>query len=91
MIGQKDPLLIDVRAKEQQNIVKFKDQNNILQFPLSEMMSCSQEELKSKLGEGKLYVFCRSGINSVKATNYLKQKGFDAINIVGGLKQFVTS
>lgn len=47
------------------------------------------EKLKSILNHQKVYVFCRSGYNSVLATNFLQERGIDACNVIGGLREYV--
>lgn len=46
-------------------------------------------ELSARYGEVPLdedvYVICRSGGRSLKATAYLAQSGFDPINVLGGM------
>ncbi len=42
------------------------------------------EDHKSK----KIYVICRSGGRSAQATGFLKQHGYDAYNMVGGMMAY---
>tara|TARA_B100000809_G_C14625620_1_gene346552 strand:- start:173 stop:487 length:315 start_codon:yes stop_codon:yes gene_type:complete len=35
--------------------------------------------------DAPVYILCHSGVRSAQACLYLKQKGFDAINILGGI------
>ena len=52
------------------------------------------QELSLRLGElndyrdKKVIVYCRSGNRSEKATKILKEKGFDAINLIGGMNSW---
>ncbi|WP_392348835.1 rhodanese-like domain-containing protein [uncultured Polaribacter sp.] len=43
----------------------------------------------AKLNKSKpVYLYCRSGNRSGKACKILKEKGFEAINVLGGYKQW---
>ncbi len=52
------------------------------------------QELSQRIGElddyrdKKVIVYCRSGNRSGKATKILKENGFDAINLIGGIKSW---
>ena len=52
------------------------------------------QELSQRIGElddyrdKKVIVYCRSGNRSGKATKILKENGFDAINLIGGMKSW---
>lgn len=46
--------------------------------------SISTSELESKLKE-TLYVICHSGVRSKMAAKKLKKKGYDVINVRGGM------
>jgi rhodanese-related sulfurtransferase len=48
-------------------------------------------ELAERIGEvpqdnGEVYVVCRMGGRSARATMYLNQSGWDAINVAGGMQ-----
>jgi rhodanese-related sulfurtransferase len=48
-------------------------------------------ELAGRLGElpdGAVYVVCRSGGRSARATAYLNENGWDAHNVEGGMKSW---
>ena len=36
----------------------------------------------------KIIVYCRSGNRSGKATKFLKENGFDAVNLIGGMNSW---
>lgn len=38
--------------------------------------------------EKELYVICTAGVNSKKAAKILKEKGYDVINVRGGMNQW---
>tara|TARA_Y100000816_G_scaffold153887_1_gene109647 strand:+ start:312 stop:653 length:342 start_codon:yes stop_codon:yes gene_type:complete len=52
------------------------------------------QELSQRLGElndyrdKKVIVYCRSGNRSGKATKILKENGFDAFNLIGGMNSW---
>jgi len=52
------------------------------------------QELSQRLGElndyrdKKVIVYCRSGNRSGKDTKILKENGFDAINLIGGMNSW---
>ena len=39
----------------------------------------------------RIVVVCRTGARSHRAAQFLKQQGYDAVNLAGGLKQWVES
>jgi rhodanese-related sulfurtransferase len=48
-------------------------------------------ELAERIGEvpqdsGEVYVVCRMGGRSARATMYLNQQGWDAVNVAGGMQ-----
>lgn len=47
-------------------------------------------ELAERIGEvpqdGEVYVVCRAGGRSARATVYLNQNGWDAVNVAGGMQ-----
>jgi rhodanese-related sulfurtransferase len=47
-------------------------------------------ELAERIGEvpqdGEVYVVCRAGGRSARATMYLNQNGWDAVNVAGGMQ-----
>ena len=47
-------------------------------------------ELAERVGEvpqdGEVYVVCRAGGRSARATMYLNQNGWDAVNVAGGMQ-----
>ena len=47
-------------------------------------------ELAERIGEvpqdGDVYVVCRAGGRSARATMYLNQNGWDAVNVAGGMQ-----
>ncbi|WP_405609582.1 rhodanese-like domain-containing protein [Polaribacter sp. Asnod1-A03] len=47
------------------------------------------EQAVNKLDKEKpIYVYCRSGKRSAKATKLLKEKGFDVYDVLGGYNQW---
>ena len=41
--------------------------------------------------DGTVYVICLSGSRSARATDYLRRRGIDALNVAGGTKAWVDS
>lgn len=53
----------------------------------------NKEEITSRLKDYDLlnniiYVICRSGNTSIKATQHLNELGFNAVNVTGGVKGY---
>ncbi|MCZ7556971.1 MAG: rhodanese-like domain-containing protein [Bacteroidia bacterium] len=57
--------------------------DGIVHIPLSELSSRVNELAKYKSSE--IHVICRSGNRSVAATQILRQKGYTAFNVQGGM------
>jgi rhodanese-related sulfurtransferase len=58
----------------------------IINIPVQEISQRYTELEKYK--DQKIYVICRSGNRSQYGTKFLKEKGFDAVNVVGGMKAY---
>ena len=72
-------VLLDVRVPHQYALCALP---NALNIPLAQLPT-RLEELR---GKGDIYVMCRRGIASVKATEYLLDQQFDSVfNVNGGL------
>lgn len=58
-------------------------------IPLGELPNRTEE--LSKLPDDKpLYIVCRSGGRSARATAWLNASGWDAVNVAGGMKSWHT-
>lgn len=75
-------VLLDVRTVEELTgqLAKIDKAVNI---PLQELDARMGELDKYK--DKEIYVICRSGRRSEAATSMLKQKGFNAVNVIGGM------
>lgn len=74
----KNAVLLDVRTKEEVQTGKIPNSQNI---PLDEIDKANFDKNKT------IYVYCRSGRRSQMATEILKSKGYNAINI-GGIEDY---
>jgi rhodanese family protein len=68
--------LLDVRTPSEYNRGHIKGALNI---PLGQIERYSQSK------EEKLYVICHSGVRSRLAAKKLKKKGYDVVNVSGGM------
>jgi rhodanese-related sulfurtransferase len=76
-----DALLLDVREPDEWSAGHAPQ---ALHVPLGELAGRLAE-----LPEGDhVYVVCRSGGRSARATAYLNQNGWDAVNVDGGMKSW---
>tara|TARA_B100001175_G_scaffold316704_1_gene331327 strand:- start:3551 stop:3865 length:315 start_codon:yes stop_codon:yes gene_type:complete len=76
--------LIDVREIEEVNICAIKDSKHI---PMNTI-----PELISQLSPDKVYaIICHSGMRSLNVTYYLKDKGFNVYNVIGGIDEWARS
>lgn len=49
------------------------------------------DELSAAFGQDRVHVVCRSGGRSAKVTTYLKQAGWDAVNVEGGMRAWAAA
>lgn len=76
--------LIDVREIEEVNICAIKESKHI---PMN-----SIPESIDQFSTDKVYaIICHSGMRSLNVTHYLKDKGFNAYNVVGGIDEWARS
>ena len=71
-------LLIDVREQSEWDAGHAPDATLI---PLSEL----QQRVHELPGDQRFLVICHSGGRSLRATSFLRQDGFDAVNVIGGM------
>lgn len=71
-------LLLDVR--EQDEFDELRIPNSQL-LPLSEFMQRYAELPQDR----EIVVYCRSGRRSAQATEFLKEQGYNAVNVEGGI------
>lgn len=73
------PKIIDVRTPGEYRLGHVPGAKN---FPLDKI-----GQYKGKTDE-KLYVICQSGMRSKRASSALKKKGYDVVNVRGGMSQW---
>ena len=71
-------LLIDVREQDEWDAGHSPDATLI---PLSEL----QQRVHELPEDQRFLVVCHSGGRSLRATSFLRQDGFDAVNVIGGM------
>ena len=76
-------IIIDVRQKnEYENGCIF----NSISIPLDEIENKDKiEEIRKYFQKNDLYIYCKSGKRSLKATQLLKKHGIEGINVIGGI------
>jgi rhodanese-related sulfurtransferase len=75
-------VLVDVR-NENEFVGRMDKIKQAIHIPLGELESRSSELEKYK--DKPVYIICRSGNRSGRATKLLTEMGFDAINVSGGM------
>ncbi len=73
-----NPNVIDIRNISYYNISHYPNARNISSIELT----ISPEKYLNK--REKYYIYCQSGITSVKLTQTLNKKGYNVVNIIGG-------
>lgn len=79
LLTDKNTVLLDVRESHEFSSGHIKEAKNV---PLSQLELFKPEANKTYL------VICQSGMRSLRATNYLKQAGYKAVNIRGGMNSW---
>jgi len=79
-LKSEDAVLLDVRAKEEVETVRFGMQHHckVLEIPTNEVPGRLSEIPKDKL----IGVFCSSGVRNVVIFSYLRSMGFDRVKIL---------
>ena len=75
----KKPTIIDVRTPGEYRQGHIPGSKNV---PLNKI-----EQYKAKTEE-KVYVVCQSGMRSKRAATALQKKGYDVVNVRGGMSQW---
>jgi rhodanese-related sulfurtransferase len=88
ILKNKNTEIIDVRTKTEYYGPLGHIQNAKLR-PLLDINKTIDEYKNSKYSSNPLYVICRSGNRSSKATKELRDNGINAINVKGGMNQWV--
>lgn len=76
---QEGALLLDVREQEEFDEARIPGSQLL---PLSAFMQRYEAELPR---DREIVVHCRSGKRSAQATEFLRQNGYDAVNVAGGI------
>ena len=71
-------ILVDVREQDEWDAGHAPDARLL---PLSEL----QERYRELPADSRFLVVCHSGGRSLRATSFLRQDGFDAVNVIGGM------
>ena len=81
ILTENEYLFLDVRTIEEHNTISIPETIVIpvqeLEFRLNEL---------NKYKEKQIVVYCRSGNRSKKGTQILNKNGFNAYNLIGGIK-----
>ena len=80
LAGGADLVLLDVRRPDEHN---ERNIPNSLLIPLGELQHRIVE--LEPYREREIIVYCRSGIRSAHACSYLREHGFRATNLAGGI------
>lgn len=85
-------VIVDCRSEQQTNIIHFNHFDNLIHIPYGDLDYFSEDDLIKKLKlkqkNEKFFVFCRMGRKSIYFVKKLQKKGFNPINIDGGLKNY---
>lgn len=84
-LNDKSLIIIDVRTKEELS-GSLGQIDGVINIPVQELKSRLDEIKKYK--ENEIAVICRSGNRSNSATQFLRDQGFNAKNVVGGMISF---
>lgn len=91
-IDSKDKVILDVRPTEQYAISNLDDFNEgleIINIPYNSLIRLDENSLDERLPKDKTIVsVCKMGNDSRLATSYLLEKGFNALDLKGGLNEY---
>ena len=85
MAGEEEIVILDVRNPEEL-VGKLGHIKGVINIPIHKLEKRVVELNDSK--EKKVAVICRSGNRSKYGTAILRQNGFDAYNVIGGMRAY---
>ncbi len=74
-----DPIIIDVR--EDYELEETGTIKNSIHIPMDQIPNRLKEIPKGR----EIYLLCRSGVRSYNVAAYLEERGYDVINLDGGI------
>lgn len=74
-----DPIIIDVR--EDYELEETGRIKNSIHIPMDQIPNRLEEIPKDR----EIYLLCRSGVRSYNVAKYLEERGYDVINLDGGI------
>lgn len=77
--------LIDVRTPAEYKAGRIAEAKNINIYDKK-----FTEQIQQLNKETSIYVYCRSGVRSMKAAHQLKKEGFNVVNLSGGIKGWLS-
>lgn len=90
-----DSIILDLRPKEQfdiSNLLDFDEGLNLVNISYSSLIRLDDESLNSSLPSNKkILTLCKMGNDSRLAANYLISKGYNALDLRGGLNEYSKS
>ena len=75
--------IIDIRSKRLYNINHI---DNSINIELNDLL-LNYSKYLNKID--KYYIYCQKGNNSLKMCNFLKNQGYNVINILGGYENWI--
>ncbi|MEN3582743.1 rhodanese-like domain-containing protein [Streptomyces sp. WMMC905] len=78
-----DDFLLDVREIDEWRAGHAR---GAVHLPVSEFVARYDELSAAAPPDGRIHVICRSGGRSAQVTQYLIQRGVDAVNVAGGMQ-----
>lgn len=86
-----NPVIVDVRPKEQFAISNLRDQENfkVINIPYTSLIRLDDKSLQELLPkDSPIVAVCKMGNDSRLSTKYLLDKGFDVYDLRGGLNEY---
>lgn len=86
-----NPVMVDVRPKEQFAISNLGDQENfkVINIPYTSLIRLDDESLEELLPkDSPIVAVCKMGNDSRLSTKYLLDKGFEVYDLKGGLNEY---
>lgn len=76
--------VVDVRERDEYDAAHV---DGVRLIPLSEF----GDRVGEVPSEGTVYLICASGARSARVTAFLRERGFDAVNVIGGTNAWIAA